>query len=279
MQKIVMMKKRFKITIIFFFLLLNFFHLSFSQDETITVTSYYPSPYGVYGLLRLYPQTQPSSCEAGDIYFDQTSAKLYLCIPSEIPPWQPIVLFSEFPAPIWSSSSSNIYYNAGKVGIGLIPTLAVAKLTVGQLYNYIRDATPVAGIPPAPLCPLDIDNTAEDYGLSFPSITDLGPTCYDRFEDASSNPMYYGYQQEDFPPGDRLNVTGRSRFDGKVAINMGTLTPSYDLEVNGSFKANNYRSENNSLGDTRVPIVRNTNNTADCTITIKDGLITGTTCP
>ncbi len=65
------------------------------KSETITITTYYPSPSGVYkdiktesivigdvqenppdkGVLRFAPQNQPSSGKAGDIYFDQSSKR------------------------------------------------------------------------------------------------------------------------------------------------------------------------------------------------------------
>ena len=48
---------------------------SFAQsgNETITITTYYPSPHGVYGILRLYPRsTQPEQEKSfkGDLYYD-----------------------------------------------------------------------------------------------------------------------------------------------------------------------------------------------------------------
>jgi hypothetical protein len=45
-----------------------------SGNETITITTYYPSPYGVYGVLTLYPRaTEPENPRQGDMYFNMTS--------------------------------------------------------------------------------------------------------------------------------------------------------------------------------------------------------------
>ncbi len=49
------------------------FCLSFSSfaEETITITTYYPSPYGVYKVLQVHPGPQPTEPgEEGQIYYD-----------------------------------------------------------------------------------------------------------------------------------------------------------------------------------------------------------------
>lgn len=66
-----------------------FCSLSFAQsDETITITTYYPSPYGVYKILRLYPDSEPkpgNNCEnEGEMAYYQDAAdfnknKLVVC--------------------------------------------------------------------------------------------------------------------------------------------------------------------------------------------------------
>jgi microcystin-dependent protein len=63
------MKKGISIIGFAFSLVLFLYSLSFSEDK-ITITTYYPSPYGVYNVLRLYPTTQPASGQEGDIYYD-----------------------------------------------------------------------------------------------------------------------------------------------------------------------------------------------------------------
>lgn len=52
--------------------------LSYAGEEKIIIPTYYPSPKGVYKTLRLYPIPRPSSCQKGELYFDN-SGQLYLC--------------------------------------------------------------------------------------------------------------------------------------------------------------------------------------------------------
>jgi hypothetical protein len=73
------MKKRIFWLVVMLFLAMT---AAYAQ-ESLTISTYYPSPYGVYGTLRLYPSdsnTPGSLCaNAGEMYFDQSDAKLYVC--------------------------------------------------------------------------------------------------------------------------------------------------------------------------------------------------------
>jgi hypothetical protein len=63
-------------SIIFFIFILSVPAICFAQygNETITITTYYPSPYGVYGILNLYPKdVEPQNPMQGDLYFNKTS--------------------------------------------------------------------------------------------------------------------------------------------------------------------------------------------------------------
>lgn len=47
---------------------------SFAQgSDQMTITTYYPSPHGVYSVLRLSPGGRPASTNTGDIYYDDGS--------------------------------------------------------------------------------------------------------------------------------------------------------------------------------------------------------------
>lgn len=52
-------------------------------EESITITSYYPSPYGVYKNLRIYPNDEETPGDAcsnpGEMYFDDSEDTLYIC--------------------------------------------------------------------------------------------------------------------------------------------------------------------------------------------------------
>jgi len=117
-----MMKKTFKIIIIFSFFILNFFSLGFSQ-ENITISTYYPSPIGVYRVLKLDPGAQPvGACQAGEIYYKNVGAgvlnRMYLCTDTG---WQRLLLNAEItpPPPLWIPCPGGICKNVGGfVGIG-----------------------------------------------------------------------------------------------------------------------------------------------------------------
>ncbi len=56
--------------------------ITFAQ-ETVTITTYYPSPYGVYKQIRLYPTddidpNQPCTIK-GEMYYDDSESQAYIC--------------------------------------------------------------------------------------------------------------------------------------------------------------------------------------------------------
>lgn len=72
--------------LIFFLTGLVYNSCSFSQtEETLTITTYYPSPYGVYAELRLFPSATKSTfdCDAaeevGKMYYDNTDRTIKVC--------------------------------------------------------------------------------------------------------------------------------------------------------------------------------------------------------
>ena len=195
--------------------------LAFSQ-ENITITTYYPSPLGVYRVLRLNPGPNPGLCNNScEMYYDSTQNRLYLCIPSETPPWQRIGLFSEIPDQWWAESSGNIYKtNTGNVGIGI--NNPDRLLTVFSAANTIA---------------LHV-------------------------------------------------ITGNANFEEKVSIGTSSPTYTYDLEVDGTIQADNYYSGDGTQGLDGVTVINILTNDVSgdgipdpCTITVRDGLVTSTTCP
>jgi len=74
--------------ILLFLLSLLIVSSAFSQ-ETITVTTYYPSPSGVYENLRFFPTTAVPACDAnneGITYYDNTTNLLMVCRQTGIAP-------------------------------------------------------------------------------------------------------------------------------------------------------------------------------------------------
>lgn len=71
-------------------LVLSLFSFCYAQEESLTITTYYPSPYGVYKTLRLYPGGSPApndNCleedEGALVYYknptDYTKNKVLVC--------------------------------------------------------------------------------------------------------------------------------------------------------------------------------------------------------
>ena len=58
-------------------------------DDSVTITTYYPSPFGTYKELKLFPNTSPSTCNAsneGAMYYDDSTNQIRFCNGSA--PWQ-----------------------------------------------------------------------------------------------------------------------------------------------------------------------------------------------
>jgi len=73
-----------KVLSVFLFICLFLNGYSFAgNSDTITVVTYYPSPYGVYKVLRLYPTddyTPGTACtHEGDLVFDDSESRIMRC--------------------------------------------------------------------------------------------------------------------------------------------------------------------------------------------------------
>ncbi|NCB26301.1 MAG: hypothetical protein EOM62_12625 [Bacteroidia bacterium] len=62
-------------------------------------------------------------------------------------------------------------------------------------------------------------------------------------------------------------------------VGIGTTGPSEKLEVNGNIKATGYKSSDGTIGKSTTINVRKADDSGACTITVKNGLVTATTCP
>ncbi|MBU0624927.1 hypothetical protein KKF05_01145 [Patescibacteria group bacterium] len=71
----------------------------------------------------------------------------------------------------------------------------------------------------------------------------------------------------------------RMRLNNDGNLGIGTTNPSYKLDVSGSIHGTSYYSNDGTAGLTSVINVRRADNSGACTITVKNGLITATTCP
>lgn len=108
------------------------FLISVFAEESLTITTYYPSPYGVYNELRLYPHspatTACDSTQEGNTYYDLNAHNLYVCR------YNGTTYAWESGGGFWTASGNNIYNtNTGKVGIGT--NLPTVKLDVSGDLN------------------------------------------------------------------------------------------------------------------------------------------------
>ncbi len=73
----------FKKIVFFLALIFIFTATAYAEEDTLTISTYYPSPYGVYKTLRLYPNhtnAPASSCtRQGEMYFNDEDNKIYTC--------------------------------------------------------------------------------------------------------------------------------------------------------------------------------------------------------
>ncbi len=110
------------------------------NNETMTIVTYYPSPYGVYKNLRLFPSPAPAcnSDSEGTLYYDSTVNELKLCREATTFPfnfyWQTLGQGN-----LWKLEGNNLLHpaqDAYNVGIGLnnpVNKLDVAgPVAVGQ---------------------------------------------------------------------------------------------------------------------------------------------------
>jgi len=79
------------------------FNVFIQAQETITISTYYPAPSGVYQNLRLFPSaTQlPANCNLnteGTLYYDNKTNQILACRKTEIMPdvftWQQLSLWT-----------------------------------------------------------------------------------------------------------------------------------------------------------------------------------------
>jgi hypothetical protein len=122
-------------TILFTALIMSLCSLCFAQtntSETLTITTYYPAPYGVYRNLRLHPSNEPTTgVDRGVIFYNNSSDSLEVYTNSG---W--VNLTGGGGGGSWSTYRGNhiVNSNPGFVGIGLnassLSDLPEAPLTV-----------------------------------------------------------------------------------------------------------------------------------------------------
>lgn len=240
----------------YFFLTLFLFTSGvYAEEETLSISTYYPAPYGVYNTLRIMPSSQPllGVREEGEIYFNSSNHLLYIWDGSawvESPGnsggaggnyWRP------------TGGSGEIYYNdpfggdlsnggfrVGNVGIGR-PPLAKSSTDAGYVdvadiwlrsgddwaINFIQGYWAVSPFDSNDIYNLNSGNVGISTGTIDSKLT-IGTHMNGgqlEIENASGTPIFFASSTHTFLP----------------FVGIGTEDNSYglDLDINGSFRLNN----------------------------------------
>lgn len=132
--------KKYLIAVLIIFSLTPYAKAQVATEETITLTTYYPSPYGVYKTLRIFPDGRPATCQEGELYYDDGSSGnprgLYLC--GAGPVWGPI-------AGYWTLAGTNLYPNDTNWNVGIGTTVPTQKLDIDGNIQIRGDRTNLYG--------------------------------------------------------------------------------------------------------------------------------------
>lgn len=89
--------------------------IAIAQTETMKLTTYYPSPFGAYDVIRLIPRSgAPGTCADGTLYVDSSDSELHICGGGSGPG-------SNDSISVWEQVGTNIFPRKGtgqNVGIG-----------------------------------------------------------------------------------------------------------------------------------------------------------------
>jgi len=143
-------------------ILFNFSGTGFSQTENMTFTTYYPAPFGVYSLLRLFPNSDTVKNEdlpcadEGLMYYDGDDNKILYCYYDSLSDtftWQPL----EGTGGHWvldkdTNPSQPYLYTADLEQVGVDWKVGINKLILPQAKFHVNDGivlfTGNTGAPP-----------------------------------------------------------------------------------------------------------------------------------
>ncbi len=108
-------------------------------QETLTITTYYPSPYGVYKRLRVYPSTDISPLAVctnkGEMFYNDSDNQLYICNGNN---WVSAGGGGDY----WTLSGTNLYANDTNWNVGIGTTDLTGTVHEGTFSAKLK----VAGV-------------------------------------------------------------------------------------------------------------------------------------
>ncbi len=176
-------------------------------EESISIISYYPSPYGVYNEMRLFPHAAPVTvCDVsteGTMFYNSTAGEVQIC--TGIGGWGGSSSF-------WAGSGNNIYNtNSGYVGVGTnnpdSPFHVYAATGYGEVRIKVDEPTRSADVH------YKADSREWSTGVAGSNHGDLSNSFW--IKDETANKV-------------RLAI----KTDGRVGI--GTEMPKGKLDINGT---------------------------------------------
>ncbi len=205
----------------------------------------------------------------------------------------------------WTTNGTSVYYNSGSVGIGTTdPTGRLQIITSspfsGPALDVIQNSTQDGTEKAFNVTANSTNGNATNYAI-YATAGNAHPTSavgatagYFTVSSVGSTGNAYGIystvagagspasKQAGYFTDGTTNVTlANGTYSGLFmngSVGIGLTNPSYKLDVNGSAHATSYYSSDGTIGTSTTITTRNSADTGTCTITVKNGLITGTTC-
>jgi hypothetical protein len=192
--------------------------------EEITLTTYYPSPYGVYSEMRLYPKAPPpvaTSCDdkqEGLMYYDNVAHALMVCRCKD----STCLFASNYAwtsaAGYWtlSTSGTDLYTNNPSWNVGIGTTGPGTALDLNGAFSMRQMAVP--GLSPSGQGRLYFDSASQKF-----KVSENGAAYVDLLSSGGGG----GWTDD----GAVVRLT-----TGTDKVGIGTTSPQFKLEVNaGSY--------------------------------------------